>query len=113
MINAKDLFSSASIGNKQFTSGASGSGSAPSGAPARARVGEEDPAAIRLRFTFTWPWSFKVSGIILFDREMLRANPDQMAMLKQNNPKLSEALESGDLEAFAKVYPYDPVEESV
>ena len=34
---------------------------------------------------------------------MLRANPDQMAMLKQNNPKLSEALESGDLEAFAKV----------
>ena len=44
---------------------------------------------------------------------MLRANPDQMAMLKQNNPKLSEALESGDLEAFAKVYPYDPVEESV
>merc|ERR1712004_846447 len=36
-------------------------------------------------------------------REMLRANPDQMAMLKQNNPKLSEALESGDLEAFAKV----------
>ena len=35
---------------------------------------------------------------------MLRANPDQMAMLKQNNPKLSEALESGDLEAFAKVF---------
>jgi len=63
--------------------GSSSSGSnAPSGAPARARVGEEDPAAIR---------------------EMLRANPDQMAMLKQNNPKLSEALESGDLEAFAKV----------
>merc|ERR1719339_377857 len=62
--------------------GGSGSSSAPSGAPARARVGEEDPAAIR---------------------EMLRANPDQMAMLKQNNPKLSEALESGDLGAFAKV----------
>ena len=37
---------------------------------------------------------------------MLRANPDQMAMLKQNNPKLSEALESGDLEAFAKVFHY-------
>ena len=34
---------------------------------------------------------------------MLRANPDQMAQLKQNNPRLSEALESGDLEAFAKV----------
>merc|ERR1719382_1713685 len=63
---------------------AGGSGSAPSSsaAPARARLGEEDPATIR---------------------EMLRANPDQMAMLKQNNPKLSEALESGDLEAFAKV----------
>ena len=44
-----------------------------------------------------------MSGTILIFREMLRANPDQMAMLKQNNPKLSEALESGDLEAFAKV----------
>ena len=43
-------------------------------------------------------------------REMLRANPDQMAMLKQNNPKLSEALESGDLEAFAKVSQYADLE---
>lgn len=50
--------------------------------PSRARLAEEDPAAIR---------------------EMLRANPDQMSMLKQNNPRLSEALDSGDLEAFAKV----------
>merc|ERR1719228_2191366 len=48
----------------------------------RASSAEEDPATIR---------------------EMLLANPDQMAMLKQNNPKLSEALESGDLEAFSKV----------
>ena len=48
-------------------------------------------------------FAFQVSGTILIFREMLRANPDQMAMLKQNNPKLSEALESGDLEAFAKV----------
>lgn len=55
---------------------------APSPGPSRARLAEEDPATIR---------------------EMLRANPDQMAMLKQNNPRLSEALESGDLEAFAKV----------
>merc|ERR1719309_883793 len=55
---------------------------APQGSGSRARLDEEDPAAIR---------------------EMLRANPDQMAMLKQNNPRLSEALESGDLEAFAKV----------
>jgi len=56
-------------------------GGAPAPAP-RARAGEEDPAAIR---------------------EMLRANPDQAAMLKQNNPRLAEALEGGDLEAFAKV----------
>ena len=47
--------------------------------------------------------TFQVSCIHHIFREMLRANPDQMAMLKQNNPKLSEALESGDLEAFAKV----------
>merc|ERR1719334_1754830 len=59
-----------------------GSSSTPSPGPSRARLAEEDPATIR---------------------EMLRANPDQMAMLKQNNPRLSEALESGDLEAFAKV----------
>jgi len=58
-------------------------GGAPAPAPApRARAGEEDPATIR---------------------EMLRANPDQAAMLKQNNPRLAEALEGGDLEAFAKV----------
>ena len=34
---------------------------------------------------------------------MLRANPDQMALLKQNNPALSEALNSGSLEEFSKV----------
>ena len=31
------------------------------------------------------------------------ANPDQMALLKQNNPSLSEALNSGSLEQFSKV----------
>merc|ERR1719234_1716310 len=75
-------FSQIQIPANLLAGGSSSGTSAPSGAPARARVGEEDPSAIR---------------------EMLRANPDQMAMLKQNNPKLSEALESGDLEAFAKV----------
>merc|ERR1719391_299945 len=36
-------------------------------------------------------------------REMLSANPDQLAQLKQNNPKLAEAYASGSLEEFAKV----------
>ena len=38
-----------------------------------------------------------------FIKEMLAANPDQLAMLKQNNPRLAEAYESGSLEEFSKV----------
>ena len=36
-------------------------------------------------------------------RDMLKANPDQMALLKQNNPRLAEALDSNNLEEFTKV----------
>lgn len=34
-------------------------------------------------------------------RDMLLANPDQLANLKQNNPSLAEAVLSGSLDQFA------------
>ncbi|KAK3894561.1 hypothetical protein Pcinc_001717 [Petrolisthes cinctipes] len=36
-------------------------------------------------------------------RDMLLANPEQLALLRHNNPKLADALTSGDLEKFAGV----------
>ncbi|CAK9818690.1 Protein DDI1 homolog 2 [Anthophora quadrimaculata] len=36
-------------------------------------------------------------------RDMFLANPDQLALLSQNNPKLASALLSGDLERFSNV----------
>merc|ERR1719312_1549406 len=65
----------------QIPSNLLGGGAGPS-QPSQPARNEEDPAWIR---------------------EMLQANPDQLALLKQNNPRLAEAYESGNLEEFAKV----------
>merc|ERR1740137_166911 len=67
------------LGGGAATGGSGGAGSSQQSQQPR---NEEDPAWIR---------------------EMLQANPDQLALLKQNNPRLAEAFESGNLEEFAKV----------
>lgn len=36
-------------------------------------------------------------------KEMLQKNPEQLAMLRQNNPRLADAFDSGNLEDFANV----------
>lgn len=36
-------------------------------------------------------------------RDLFLANPDQLALLKQNNPRLADAFETGKLEEFARV----------
>merc|ERR1719319_518619 len=59
--------------------GSGGQGSSQGAGPSR---NEDDPA---------------------FILEMLRANPDQLSMLKQNNPRLAEAYETGNVDEFAKV----------
>ncbi|XP_059469573.1 protein DDI1 homolog 2 isoform X2 [Neocloeon triangulifer] len=68
--------------NIQIPSNVASTSRQPSGAAGQMGLSSDDPAVIR---------------------EMLLADPSALSMLKQNNPRLADALTSGSLEKFAQV----------
>ncbi len=79
--------------SKIMVPGGAGSGSGSSSSRGGSRSGSAGPSSSRQR-------PEDDPAII---REMLRSNPEQLALLRQNNTRLADAYDSPDPEEFARV----------